>query len=324
MVAPTRIVAADIGGTHARFALAEIADGRVRAITAPQVFRTGEHASLSAAWQAYAAALGEPLPRGAGIAVAAPVDGETITLTNSHWVIRRGTLAEELGLDHLVLLNDFGAVGHAVAQAGPDAFRHVCGPEQPLPDEGVIGIVGPGTGLGVAQVLRRKHGYSVIETEGGHLDFAPLDATEDALLHHLRARFGRVSVERIVSGPGLANIHAALGAIEGRTVQPRDQADLWAAALDGSDTYAAAALDRFFLSLGSFAGDIALAQGAEAVVIAGGLGPRIADRLLCSGFAGRFAAKGRFQQRMAALPVQLITLDQPGLHGAAAAFAASA
>ena len=186
----------------------------------------------------------------------------------------------------------------------------------------MIGIVGPGTGLGVAHILRREGRNHVIESEGGHVDFAPLDTLEDAILARLRKRHRRVSLERIVSGPGLAVIHEALATIEGRAIQRIDDKSLWTLALDGSDSLAAAALDRFCMSLGSVAGDIALAQGATAVVIAGGVGLRLADHLPRSGFAQRFAAKGRFEAMMAAIPVKLITYSQPGLYGAAAAFAA--
>ena len=141
------------------------------------------------------------------------------------------------------------------------------------------------------------------------------------MLARLRQRFRRVSVERIVSGPGLAVIHEALAAIEGRAIQRINDKSLWTLALEGSDSLAAAALDRFCMSLGSVTGDIALAQGATAVVIAGGVGLRLADHLPRSGFAERFVAKGRFEAMMAAIPVKLLTHPQPGLLGAAAAFA---
>jgi glucokinase len=186
----------------------------------------------------------------------------------------------------------------------------------------VISIVGPGTGLGIAQLLRRAGGYHVVETEGGHFDFAPLDGLEDRILARLRTRYGRVSVERIASGPGLANLYEALAAIEGRETNPRDERGLWQAALAGDDSLAAAALDRFCLSLGAVAGDIALVQGARALAIGGGLGLRLADRLPGSGFCDRFVAKGRFEQRMRDMPVRIITYAQPGLYGAAVAFAA--
>ena len=146
-------------------------------------------------------------------------------------------------------------------------------------------------------------------------------ASKMRLLARLRRRYRRVSVERIVSGPGLANIYEALAAIEGRSVETMDDKALWAAALSGEDGLAAAALDRFCMVLGSVAGDIALAQGAKAVIIAGGLGQRLVDVLPRSGFASRFTAKGRFELMMAAIPVKVITHPQPGLFGAAAAFA---
>lgn len=317
----TEIVAADIGGTHARFALAEIVGGTVVGLGAPVTLRTAEHASLQRAWQAFGETLGRPLPTGAGIAVAAPIDGEVLQLTNNPWIIRPALVREKLGLDRFVLVNDFGAVGHAVAHCGPAHFLHLAGPDVPIDTARVVSIVGPGTGLGVGMVVRSQASVEVVETEGGHLDFAPLDTLEDGVLRYLRQRHRRVSVERIASGPGLVNLYEALAAAEGRAVRATDDKTLWAAAMDGSDSLAAAALDRFCLSLGAVAGDIALAQGAQAVVIAGGLGLRLAGRLPRSGFAARFVAKGRFEARMQALPVKLITHPQPGLLGAAIAFA---
>jgi glucokinase len=230
-------------------------------------------------------------------------------------------IGERLGVDRFTLINDFGAVGHAVVRVGPEHLHHLCGPAVALPQGGVISVVGPGTGLGVAQVLRRGGRDYVVECEGGHVDYAPTDAIEDAILARLRQRWGRVSVERVVSGPGLAHIYEALAAIEGRAVQIGDDKEIWTAALSGGDSLAVAALDRFCLILGSVAGNIALTHGANAVVIAGGLGLRIADMLPRSGFSGRFMAKGRLEPMLSAVPVKIITYPQPGLLGAAAAFA---
>ena len=314
------IVAVDIGGTHARFALAEVESGAVRGLSHEVTFATAEHAGLELAWAHYAHELGRPAPRSAGIAVAGPVHGTVLQLTNSPWVIHPDRLAADLGLDRHVLVNDFGAVAHAVAHLPATAFRHLCGPERDLPGEGVISVLGPGTGLGVAQLVRREGRAHVVETEGGHVDFAPLDTVEDGVLARLRHRFRRVSVERVASGPGLANLYAALADLEGRPVRPLDDAALWAVALGGADALAAAALQRFCLCLGAFAGDVALVQGADAVVLAGGLGQLLADRLPASGFGLRFTAKGRFEARMAQLPVKLVTHPQPGLFGAAAAW----
>jgi glucokinase len=316
-----QIVAVDIGGTHARFALAEVAAGKVECLGEAVTLKTSEYASLQTAWEAFATRQSAPLPRATGIAIACPVDGEVLKLTNNPWIIRPAMIREKLAVDTYSIVNDFNAVGHAVAQVSHADFKHLCGPNEALPEEGVISIIGPGTGLGVAHVRRSGATYQVTPTEGGHIDFAPLDALEDALLARLRKRYTRVSVERIVSGPGLVEIYEALAAIEGRAVASLDDKALWSLGLSNEDSLATAAVDRFCLTLGSVAGDIALAQGGSAVVIAGGLGLRIADTLARSGFAQRFCAKGRFAGRMAQIPVKLITHPQPGLFGAAAAFA---
>jgi len=317
-----QIVTIDIGGTHARFALAEVADGRVVSLGEPMTMKTAEHASFQTAWEAYGETLDGAVPNAVAIAIAGPVGGEVIKFTNNPWIIRPALIREKLKVESFALVNDFEAVGHAVAQAEPAHFTHLCGPDQPLGATGTISIVGPGTGLGVAHLLRTDHGYHVQPTEGGHIDFAPLDTIEDAILARLRQRYRRVSVERVVSGPGLVDIYETLAAIEGRAFQPVDDKALWTLGTSGDDSLAAAAVDRFCLALGSVAGDIALAQGGFAgVVIAGGLGLRIKETLLRSGFAERFCAKGRFEGLMAGLPVKLMTHPQPGLFGAAAAYA---
>lgn len=316
-----RIVAIDIGGTHVRFAVAEVGAGRVVSLGDAVTLKTAEHVSLASAWAMFAHGRSEPLPRAAAIAVAAPVSASDIRLTNNSWTIRPGAIGDALGVERHLLINDFAAVGHAVAQAGAEHFTHLCGPEPLLPDEGRISIVGPGTGLGVAHIRREGDRYDVQPTEGGHMDFAPLDAFEDRLLARLRERHRRVSIERVVSGPGLVAIHETLGLIEGTAFAPTGDAQLWQRGLSGGDRLADAAIERFCLSLGSVAGDLVLAQGGAALVIAGGLGLRIRDRLITSGFASRFRAKGRFEALMNAIPVSIITHPQPGLFGAAAAFA---
>ncbi|WP_019515005.1 glucokinase [Sphingomonas sp. Mn802worker] len=317
----TEIVTADIGGTNARFAIAEVEGGKVVSLAEPVTLRTADHASLQTAWQAFAATLNRPTPRAAALSVASPITGDVIRMTNNPWVIRPSLIPERLGADVYTIINDFGAVGHAVGQLPAADFEHLCGPDVPLPTQGVTTVCGPGTGLGVAQVFRADGGYHVLSTEGGHMDYAPLDGIEDAILKRLRRTFTRVSTERIVAGPGIVAIYETLASLEGRAIRERTDKEIWTDALDGDDSLALAALDRFCLALGAVAGDLALAHGAKGVVIAGGLGLRIKDKLLRSGFDQRFVAKGRFQQLMAAIPVKLITHPQPGLFGAAAAFA---
>ncbi|QDH15862.1 glucokinase [Oecophyllibacter saccharovorans] len=315
------IVAADIGGTHARFAIAKIDNGRVVELGPDVTLKCADYASLGLAWEAFGREIGQPIPNEAGLAVACPIKGDSLKMTNNPWVIQPSQLKERLKLDDFVLVNDFGAVGHAVAQMGPEYMQHLCGPEVALPEQGTTTILGPGTGLGVAAVMRRGNHYHVMETEGGHVDFSPLDAVEDRILRVLRDRFRRVSVERIVSGPGLTNLYEVIAELQDLPVTLRNNRALWTTALEGTDTLASAALERFCLSLGAVAGDLALAQGANSVVIGGGLGLRLANILPRSGFSERFVAKGRFESMMNAMPVKIITYPQPGLYGAAAAYA---
>jgi glucokinase len=315
------IVVSDIGGTHARFAIASIGSGGIE-LTEPVTLATADYPTLPDAWQAFAASVGKPLPRDASLALAAPIVGDHIPLTNNPWSIRRSELRETLGIDRYTLLNDFAAIGHAVASAPSANFEHLTGPEIDIPPQGAITIIGPGTGLGVALVWRNPNGtYHVQATEGGHVEFAPVDEFDDALVALLRPRYGRVVNERVVAGPGIVAIHQVLAESRGCSVPQLDDRTLWQMGTSGEDSLAAAAVERFCLSLGSMAGDFALAHGSQAVVIAGGLGQRISEQLHGSGFAGRFCAKDPYQRLMEAIPVKLITHPQPGLYGAAAAFA---
>ena len=319
----TDLVAVDIGGTHARFVIASVgADGTI-SLGEPETLHTKDHASFQTAWEDFGRIQGGDLPKAVSIAVAGPVGGDVIRFTNNPWIIRAALVKEKLKVDAYTIVNDFGAVGHAVARAPNSDFLHLTGPDEPLAAEGTISIMGPGTGLGVAHVWRDGAGnYRVQATEGGHIDFAPHDMIEDAILARLRRRHNRVSVERIVSGPAIVDIYATLARMENRATMEEDDRTIWQNGMDGSDSLAAAAVDRFCLALGSVAGDIALAQGGfGGVVIAGGLGYRIRDTLAQSGFAERFRAKGRFEKLMSSIPVKIITHPQPGLFGAAAAFA---
>jgi glucokinase len=315
----TELVAADIGGTHARFALAHVEDGRVLGLGETLTLETANHPGLLEAWQAFERHLGRPAPSAAALAFAYPVENDLPTLTNMPWTIDRRTLPEVLGLDRHLILNDFCAIGHAVATLGSSHFLHIAGPDVALPASGVISIVGPGTGLGVGLVIRDDGHYQVIASEGGNMDFSPHDDLDDRLMAALRRRYCHVSAERVVSGPALKDIYAVIADMEPPYADDRD---LWRAALDGTDPGAVAALERFCLCLGAFAGNIALAHGANALVLAGGLGLRLREHLATSGFAQSLAAKGEYRSILEQLPVKLIAHSDPGLYGAAAAFAA--
>jgi glucokinase len=318
----TDIVAVDIGGTHARFAIASIAADRTIELGEPTTLHTADHASFQTAWEAYRERQGGTLPEDVALAVAAAVRPDVIRFTNNPWTIQPDQIASRLGCKRQLIVNDFEAVAHAAARASAQEFLHLAGPSIDLPASGTISVLGPGTGLGVAYFHRNADGsYRVQATEGGHGDFAPVDAIDDAILARLRKRHIRVSDERVVAGPAIVDIYQTLAAMEGRTPVELDDVAIWTAANEGTDSLATAAVDRFCMALGSVAGNIALVQGAKGIVVAGGLGYRIRETLLASGFEQRFQAKGRFSGLMASMPVKLITHPQPGLLGAAAAFA---
>ena len=316
------LVSVDIGGTHARFAIATVADDGTISLSEPETLHTEDHASFQTAWEDFRGRMGGSLPPRVSMAIAGPVGGDVIRFTNNPWIIRPALVREKLGVEEYCIVNDFEAVAHVVARVDEDQFIHLTGPDKPLAPTGRLSVLGPGIGLGVAHLYREADGtYRVSATEGGHIDFAPLDQIDDAILARLRKRHVRVSVERVVAGPAISDIYQALASMEGRPVAEEDDIAIWKRGQDGSDSLAAAAVDRFCMSLGSVAGDIALAQGGfGGVVIAGGLGYRIRDTLLKSGFSERFKSKGRFQELMASIPVKLIVHPQPGLFGAAAAF----
>ena len=316
------LVAVDIGGTHARFAIATVADDGAITLGEPETLHTEDHASFQTAWEDFRERQGGTLPDAVSMAIAGPVGGDVIRFTNNPWIIRPALVKDKLGVERFTIVNDFEAVAHAVARAPEEQFLHLTGPDGPLPPTGRLTVLGPGTGLGVAHLYREPDGsYRVSATEGGHIDFAPLDLIEDAILARLRKRHRRVSVERVVAGPAIVDIYQTLAAMEKRTVPEADDVEIGTKGMSGEDSLAAAAGDRFCLSLGSVSGDMALAHGAKGVVIAGGLGYRIRETLMASGFAERFRAKGRFETMMAGLPVKLIVHPQPGLYGAAAAYA---
>lgn len=312
----TRVVVGDIGGTNARFALAEVAGGRVVSLGEPVILPARDYAGLPEAWKAYAARIDGPIPAAASLAIAGPVTGGPVAFLNSPWVVHPDTVESDLGLDQVLLLNDFGAMAHAVHALGAEHFAHVAGPVRPLPARGAISVLGPGTGLGVAVLQRTAAGPIVLETEGAHIHFAPLDEAERLVSERIALKYGRTSVERIVSGPGLGDIVRAL-----EPGDPRSDAALWESAIAGEEPLPARALDLFLASYGAATGDLSLAHGALGVALMGGLTNRLLHRIPGSLFHARFCDKGRYRARMEGIPVKLVTHPQPGLYGAAAAFA---
>jgi len=312
------IIAVDIGGTNARFCIAHIEQGRPPELGAVHKYKVNDYPGLADAWQAFARDMGGALPARAVIALAGPVNRTPIKLTNSHWIVDPAALETRLSLERVLLVNDFAAMAHGVAVMPRDELCHLFGPDTGLPGQGAITVIGPGTGLGVA-AISRQDGTRVLATEGGHIGFAPVDEVDDALLAWLRRQYGRVSAERIVSGPGLNALCRALGALDGKDAGDRDDGALWQAALAGEDDLAARALRRLCRSYGSVAGDLALAHGASCVVLAGGLTGRMKEAPDFGIFHEYFVAKGRHQPLMEDVPVYFADHPDAGLFGAAAA-----
>jgi glucokinase len=307
---------ADIGGTNARFALEDPAQAALQCL---RTYSVSDHAQFTEVLDAYlreAASDGRRgLPDAACLGVASAVHREVIQFTNSPWSLDRGVLSQRLGSPP-VLINDFAAVGYGVIGLGEDDWVSLGG-TSPVADQ-PIAVLGAGTGLGVCSLVAVDGRYHVIEGEGGHADFAPVDAQEIAVLQKLMARYGRVSVERLLSGAGIVNIYTALSELSGREPVHSSAAAITDAALVGVESLAVRTLEMFCRILGSTAGNLALTLGARGgVYIAGGIAPRFRDFLARSEFRARFEAKGRFSSYLRDIPVRLVTRDNIGLEGAA-------
>ena len=313
----------DIGGTNARFALVDL-DAAEVGLHAARTLQAAQFASLQHAAEHYLADVGLR-PHTAAIAVASPTGSEEIRLTNRAWSFTRSELQQALRLDALHVLNDFGAIAWSVPALGAQDCIVAHGDPGPL-RRGPITVIGPGTGLGVALLTGGEEGWCVVETEGGHVSFAPQDAEEERIARWFAAYFGRVSNERLLCGAGLSHIDAVLrGAADhatGAHATLRDPADIVTMALDGHDMHARRALARFCAVLGSVCGDAALIHGARAVMIAGGIVPRFVPFLRSSAFRERFLDKGRFAAYLESVDIRIIVHDSPGLLGAALALRA--
>ncbi|VTO11357.1 glucokinase [Brevundimonas vancanneytii] len=309
------LLVGDVGGTNARFALARMVNGRPR-LEHFESFPAETHPTFLDGVKAYLD--GCPVkPTGGVIAVAGPVTDGAIDLTNSPWRVSEGDL-QTLGLNPIRLINDFEALAWGAPVVPEDELASLGGPAQGDP-HAAIALVGPGTGFGVSALARDAHGREMaLPSEGGHACFAPGDEVEDEVLRILRRRYDRVSIERLICGPGLLNLHRALAEIDGRETHIDDPAQITAQALEDPTSPCGATLARFCAMLGAVAGDIALTTGARGgVYIAGGIAPRILPFIQASPFRRRFERKGRFQDYMAAIPTKVILHKHAALLGAA-------
>ncbi len=315
-----RVLVADIGGTNARFALADPTALQPLLRDSARKYAVASFPSLAEAAHHYLDEIGGETRRGV-FAVAGRVDGDEARITNHPWVISRGRTASALGFDDLALVNDFAAQAMAIRLLQAEDVVAVGAPSwQPdsAPRDRIYAVIGPGTGLGVGALVVRDGRPWPLETEGGHVSFPPGTPEELAILDRLSAQFGRVSNERLVCGPGLVNIHRALSEIAGVDPGPVTPAEITARAADG-DPRCMRAVDVFCAVFGAISGDLVLTLGAwDGVFLTGGLVPRMLDALRHSGFRQRFEHKGRFSSNMARVPTLAITHPEPGLLGAAA------
>ncbi|CAN7490687.1 glucokinase [Phenylobacterium sp. LjRoot219] len=301
----------DVGGTNARFALVD-SQGHIRH---PRSFPARDYASLADVMGEYLEqTAGKRRPARAVIAVAGPVvDGE-IEFTNLEWQISEGDLLAHFEFEAVKLINDFAAQALACSQLEPDDLRPL-GPEL-RGAHGPMVVLGAGTGFGVAGLARGERGDIAIPTEGGHAGFAPSDEVETEVWRRLKALYGRVSIERLLSGPGLFDLYRALADIDGVNADiPDDKAVI--EACHAGEPRAVATVDRFCAILGSVAGDLALSFGARGgIFVSGGLAPRFADRLAASQFRARFEDKGRLSDYVAQIPTSLVLHPYPAIVGA--------
>jgi glucokinase len=310
---------ADIGGTNVRFALVEVKPQTPIVLLETRLLACVDYPGPVAAIRHYYEMVGiDPAQvDNATIAVAGPIKGDWFEMTNNPWAFLLSAVQQQLGMERFAAINDFTAVAWVVSCLSEDDYVAIGGG---APQSGAaIGIVGPGTGLGVGGLFRHRGAVIPLESEGGHVAFAPANKLEIEILNILQDKYERVSSERLLSGPGLVELHEALARIEGRTVTAWTAAEITDAAVAGTDAHCVSVLNHFCAILGGFAGDLALTLGAKGgIYIGGGIVPRFAEFLERSPFRECFEAKGRFNAYNAAIPTRVLTLAQPGLLGAAA------
>nr|WP_316642325.1 glucokinase [uncultured Roseateles sp.] len=304
---------ADIGGTYARFAL-ETAQGEFSHV---QSLRCADYSDFHAAVKAYLAMLPPVHVEHAGVAIANPVDGDQVRMTNYHWQFSIEQMRQQLGLDTLVVVNDFTALAMAVPRLSGRDRRQIGGGD--ASKQSVIGVLGPGSGLGVSGLIPAGEGWVALGTEGGHTSFAPRDEREIAVLRFAWKHFDHVSFERLVSGPGLELIYRALAEHAGLTAQELHAPEITRLALDGDDKVCVEALDVFCALLGTAAANLAVTLGAlSGIYIGGGIVPRLGEYFDRSPFRARFEDKGRFSAYVAAIPTYVITAEHATFSGASA------
>ncbi len=307
---------ADIGGTYARFAL-ETAPGRFEHASS---LRCADHADFHAAVSAYLSSLQPQAIEHAAIAIANPVEGDQVRMTNYHWQFSIEEMRQRLGLQTLVVVNDFTALAMALPRLAPGQRRAVGGGQ--ARERSVVGLLGSGSGLGVSGLIPAADGWVALGTEGGHTSFSPRDEREIAILRHALTEFPHVSFERLLSGPGIELVYRALAARAGRTAEKLAAPEITRRALEATDAVCVETLQAFCAMLGTAAANLAVTLGAMGgVYIGGGIVPRLGEFFDRSAFRARFEDKGRFSDYLKAIPTYVITAEHATFVGASAILA---
>lgn len=309
-----QLLIADIGGTNARFALCESGSLEHKQ---PMTLAVKDYPSLQLAIEDYLAKQNlECSPKYACLAVACPTHEDKIKLTNSHWSFSQQALKKALGFKQLWVINDYTALSHSLPYLSNEQL-HTIGSLKPKENE-TLGVIGPGTGLGMGGLIYHQDTWAVLVSEGGHMDFAPSNELEIEILKFLFKRHSRVSIERLLSGMGIENIYQALGEILCLETTDISASEIGKKAQAG-DGLAKQTFEVFFGILASTAGNTALMlQAKGGVFIAGGIMPKLLDILDADAFRKRFENKGRFSEFMAKISTQIVIEKQPGLLGSAA------
>lgn len=309
----THALVGDVGGTNARLALCELATGT---ISQAKTYSGLAHPSLEAVVRLYLEEHKVQVAE-ACIAIACPINGDWVAMTNHSWEFSISEMQSNLGLARLQVINDFTAVSMAVPVLA-ESDRIQLGGAAPVAGK-PIAIYGAGTGLGVAHLVKAGEQWLSLPGEGGHVDFAANSEEEDAVLQVMRGELGHVSAERFLSGPGLVNLYRGLVKSDGREPEPLVPKDITERALAGECLDCRRTLSLFCVLMGRFAGNLALNMGTfGGVYIAGGIVPRFQEFFTGSGFRVAFEDKGRFKSYLKEIPVFLITHEGPGLLGAGA------
>jgi glucokinase len=305
----------DVGGTNVRFAWQSDPSAPLTLI---ERLSSADFESIDAAIQTYLTTHELPTPRGCALGIATPITGDRVQMTNHHWSFSISALQNHFQFEQLLVINDFTALALALPEIDRSELRQI-GPGVEV-DRSPKALVGAGTGLGVSGLLPSgKNDWVPISGEGGHVSLSAQTEEEAAVIAHLRTRFGHVSAERVLSGPGLVNLYETSAAMDSRS--PKFNIPEKILQASDSDPDCERALQWFCAFLGSVAGDLALTLGARGgVYIGGGIAPRLIAQLKTSRFRARFEDKGRFRSYLANIPTWVVVSEHsPALIGAARA-----